>query len=469
MDELQISQLLVGKSNLKIKKIQPIHKHQKNNYIMRKKLNTLLVFSFLILNVFSMYGFPLYIRTSEGGTITLDVDSADLVENVKQKIQDNVGIAPDRQQLFFAGIELEDVRTLAYYNVQSESSLDLVVIQSMFPEGFNYQALARDSAGDIIVNTTIAVQFDLRETTAAGTIIYTETHNPTTNGNGVFNLVMGQGTTTFGVFNTIDWASDSHFLEVSIDPANGTTFTSLGTTQLLSVPYALHAKTAGSVTETQTLANVIAIGNTAGAQIKNVTDPTDAQDAATKAYVDALEAQIADLEARFVAFVDRRPAIIGDFRAGGVVFWVDPTDNTHGLVCAIQDQSTGIQWYNGSYITTGATGTAIGLGTANTASIISAQGAVETNYAAGLAKAYSGGGFNDWFLPSKDELNEMYLNKATIEATATANGGANLNTYYWSSTENDINNAWVQNFTSGNPFNNIKFSTANSVRAVRAF
>ena len=111
------------------------------------------------------------------------------------------------------------------------------------PEGFNYQALARDSAGDIIVNTTIAVQFDLRETTLAGTIIYTETHNPTTNGNGVFNLVMGQGTSIFGVFNTIDWASDSHFLEVSIDPANGTAFTSLGTTQLLSVPYALHAKT----------------------------------------------------------------------------------------------------------------------------------------------------------------------------------------------------------------------------------
>lgn len=132
------------------------------------------------------------------------------------------------------------------------------------PEGFNYQALARDSAGDIIVNTTIAVQFDLRETTLAGTIIYTETHNPTTNGNGVFNLVLGQGTLTFGVFNTIDWSSDSHFLEVSIDPANGTAFNSLGTTQLLSVPYALHAKTAESVTnESQTFEQVLVVGNDA--------------------------------------------------------------------------------------------------------------------------------------------------------------------------------------------------------------
>ena len=157
------------------------------------------------------------------------------------------------------------------------------------PEGFNYQALARDSAGDIIVNTTIAVQFDLRETTAAGTIIYTETLNPTTNGNGVFNLVMGQGTTTFGVFNTIDWASNSHFLEVSIDLENGTAYTSLGTSQLLSVPYALHSKTAGSVTETQTLEDALTLGNIANSQIKSVTDPTDEQDAATKAYVDVLE------------------------------------------------------------------------------------------------------------------------------------------------------------------------------------
>ena len=121
------------------------------------------------------------------------------------------------------------------------------------PNGFNYQALARDAAGDIIVNTAIGVQFDLRETTAAGTIIYTETHTPITNANGVFNLVFGQGTPTTGVFNTIDWANDAHFLEVSIDPAGGTTYVSIGTTPLLSVPYALHAKTAANVSGLETI------------------------------------------------------------------------------------------------------------------------------------------------------------------------------------------------------------------------
>jgi hypothetical protein len=151
------------------------------------------------------------------------------------------------------------------------------------------------------------------------------------------------------------------------------------------------------------------------------------------------------------------------------VFWVDPTDNTHGLVCAIEDQSAAIQWYNGSLTSTGATGTAIGTGSANTTTIIADQGATETAYAAGLARAYRGGGYTDWFLPSKDELNEMYLKKATINTTARENGGADFpNSYYWSSTEYDNDIVWRSNFSSGVQNGNIKNFT-HYVRAVRAF
>ncbi|WP_375237931.1 hypothetical protein [Aurantibacter sp.] len=120
------------------------------------------------------------------------------------------------------------------------------------PEGFNYQSVIRDTAGDIIVNTTIGVQFQLRQTTTMGSIIYTETHSPTTNNYGMFNVIVGQGTTS-DTFNTIDWSSDSYFLEVSIDPIGGTTYVSLGTTQLLSVPYALNAATADNVTGLETI------------------------------------------------------------------------------------------------------------------------------------------------------------------------------------------------------------------------
>jgi hypothetical protein len=164
------------------------------------------------------------------------------------------------------------------------------------------------------------------------------------------------------------------------------------------------------------------------------------------------------------------PPAVGDFRYGGVVFWVNPSDNTHGLVCAIEDQSSGIRWYNGNYTTTGATGNAIGAGSANTAKIIASQGATETAYAAGLARAYNGGGYTDWFLPSRFELNQMHTNKATINTTATANSGSNFtNNYYWSSTEYGFYEAFFQVFSSGSQYWTDKNYTNGHVRAVRAF
>ncbi len=171
-----------------------------------------------------------------------------------------------------------------------------------------------------------------------------------------------------------------------------------------------------------------------------------------------------------------RQAQVGDFYQGGVVFYILQSGDTgyiagetHGLIAAVADQSS-IRWYNnGRNITTGATGTAIGTGSANTTTIISVQGPTETSYAAGLARAYTGGGYTDWFLPSKDELNKMYLNRATINTTAASNSGSNFATnYYWSSTESYISKAWVQHLSNGNQLPSEK-SYARYVRAVRAF
>ena len=169
------------------------------------------------------------------------------------------------------------------------------------------------------------------------------------------------------------------------------------------------------------------------------------------------------------------PEQVGDFHQGGVVFYIFESGDTgyiagetHGLIAAVEDQSSSIQWYNGSYTTTGAIGTAVGTGSANTDAIIASQGATETSYAAGLARAYTGGAYTDWFLPSKDELNQMYLNKSTINTTASANSGNNFSNYYWSSTENSSSNAWIQGFSVGNQGLGGKDFTYN-VRAVRAF
>jgi hypothetical protein len=166
------------------------------------------------------------------------------------------------------------------------------------------------------------------------------------------------------------------------------------------------------------------------------------------------------------------PPRVGDIYAGGVVFWVDPSDNRHGLVCAIRDQeSAGIESYKGRYRRiTGAMATAIGTGSANTTAIIARQGVVETLYAAGLARGYRGGGYTDWFLPSKDELNEIYKNKATIDSTAAAHNGSTLSSshFYWSSTESDKYNAWFQYFHNGAQYEDNK-NHSMLVRAVRTY
>jgi hypothetical protein len=154
---------------------------------------------------------------------------------------------------------------------------------------------------------------------------------------------------------------------------------------------------------------------------------------------------------------------IGDYYQGGVIFYLDGSGG--GLICAITDQDggSGIQWWNGSYTTTGATATAIGTGQANTTAIIASQGA--GSYAATVCTALGTG----WFLPSKDELNAKYANKATIDATATTNGGtAFVSTYYWSSSESNTNYAWKQNFNNGYQSTSSE-NTAGRVRAVRAF
>tara|TARA_R110002012_G_scaffold235004_2_gene408848 strand:+ start:1123 stop:2478 length:1356 start_codon:yes stop_codon:yes gene_type:complete len=168
---------------------------------------------------------------------------------------------------------------------------------------------------------------------------------------------------------------------------------------------------------------------------------------------------------------------VGDFYGGGVIFYLFEAGETgyvagetHGLIAAVEDQSSGMEWYNGSYVITGATGTAIGTGAANTDAIIAAQGATETDYAAGLARAYTVGGYTDWFLPSNDELNLMYVNSAVINTTSVANSGSNFtNEYYWSSTERDSNIAWLQFFGNGVLYPGSKNFPNCSVRAVRAF
>lgn len=109
------------------------------------------------------------------------------------------------------------------------------------PQGISYQAIALNGSGTPVVSSNVRVKLSILDSSASGTILYSETQLKTTNANGLFNLTIGQGTLVSGAFNTINWGTNSKFLKVEMDAAGGTTYVTVGTTQLLSVPYALAA------------------------------------------------------------------------------------------------------------------------------------------------------------------------------------------------------------------------------------
>ncbi|MDY0140552.1 MAG: hypothetical protein RBR97_01505 [Bacteroidales bacterium] len=367
------------------------------------------------------------------------------------------------------------------------------------PEKLSYQAVIRDNISQLVVNQEIAIQITILRDSENGSAGYVETQEPITNDNGLISLEIGMGVVLEGNFENIEWQDGAYFLKTEVDLAGGSDYSITGTSQLLSVPYAMHSKTTesilGTITESQIadlqnylteeadgniyneiqdLSMVLNEDNDANNQkIINVSDPTNPQDVATKAYVDLLKIQIENLENYITSDLT-----IGNYYGGGIVFYILQTGDlgyveteTHGLICDIADLNDAHWADYGCYDSdvNGAEATAIGTGMQNTINIISDCQGESAYLAAELCAISTNAGYTDWFLPSSLELNQMYISSSSINSGALANGGMSfISTPYWSSTEFSNTTAISQYLDDGTSGAEDKEAT-NNVRAIRVF
>jgi hypothetical protein len=466
----------------------------------------------------------------------------------------------------------------------------LLITASTFaqaPAKMSYQAVIRNSSDALVTNQNVGMQISILQTSTTGTAVYVETQTPSANVNGLVSLEIGTGTTTDD-FTTIDWANGPYFIKTEIDPAGGTTYTITGTSQLMSVPFALYAKTSGNgagpigpqgpagndgatgpigapgaagtngtngtdgaqgpqgdVGPTGIPGIDGAVGATGpigapGAAGTNGTNGTDGaqgpQGAVGPTGIPGIDGAVGAtgpigapgaagtngtngtdgaqgpqgavgptgipgidgaVGATGPAGADGQGGVttsgtginvtgagtvgspyvvsttspcslaIGQTYQGGIIFYLDAS-GCHGLIAAPSDQSAGIKWDNGSYVDTYAYGNGIGAGEGNSQGIRRWQGTCSSCYASELCQDLSLGGENDWYLPSKYELNLMFENIGQGNALGLGNIGNFANNIYWSSTEYDNFSAWYQSFSTGNQSTTSKYFTS-YVRAVRAF
>tara|TARA_B110000046_G_scaffold21535_1_gene20375 strand:- start:1790 stop:3301 length:1512 start_codon:yes stop_codon:yes gene_type:complete len=131
-----------------------------------------------------------------------------------------------------------------FYAILCIAIASLTQLHAQAPQGFNYQATVRNSSGDLIVNTNVYFKFNVIQGSQTAVPIFSETHYVPTDDLGQVNLVIGQGTTNIGAFSELDWSLGSYYLGIELDTGNG--YVAMGTTQLLSVPYAMYAESSGS-------------------------------------------------------------------------------------------------------------------------------------------------------------------------------------------------------------------------------
>ena len=135
-----------------------------------------------------------------------------------------------------------------FYTLAAAILVTMATVFAQSPDKISYQAVVRNNNDALLVNAQVRIKLSILQGSIYGKSVYVETHSIMTNENGLVSIEIGGGRVVSGNFSTIDWSLGSFFIKTEIDPTGGTNYTIVGTSQLLSVPYALYAKTSGTST-----------------------------------------------------------------------------------------------------------------------------------------------------------------------------------------------------------------------------
>jgi len=383
-------------------------------------------------------------------------------------------------------------------------SLGIVPLQIM-AQGFKYQTVCRDADGKVMANTSVSFEVSIIKTSSSGDVVYTERHAGTTNDFGLIHFVIGNGAVQDGNFSTIAWGDDDYFLNVKFDPAGATSFSDMGTSPLMSVPFAMFSENAGSLAGTITASQVsdfaTAVAGNAAVAANTAKNSYPIEDATKLAGIEAgaeVNVQADWNQATTTAddYIKNKPTIpaAADGSETKITAGTNVIVTGSGTTASpyVINASGGGERYIGEeyldgiifYIYTDNTGTQKGLIVSktettaewqNTGVLVNADRTEDGDYNTGLmtdspAKTWVTDLGAGWYLPSIDELSLLWHNRYHVNKTARAIGSTLLSTTatYWSSTENDAANAFEFYFDSGDTSNSNKAETF-SVRAVRAF
>jgi hypothetical protein len=371
------------------------------------------------------------------------------------------------------------------------------VLNAQAPGKFNYQAVVRNAANQLVTGSPVGVRVAILKGSTTGSAVYLETHIPISNANGLVSMEVGSGTVVNGNFSTIDWSNGPYFIKSDFDPTGGTNYTISNTTQLLSVPYALHANIADKLSNPAAEKDPVYSSSVAFGITKKDTANWNAKLGSFTEKDPLFSKSIASLidTVDIVEWFGKQDALtagtgikisndtisstynngykhyLGEEFGGGIIFqlWKDNNGTEHGLIVAKKDQSVAQEWSNVNITLIGTNAQSTWDGEGNTAAIIAQSGHI--NSAAKLCDDYSASGFTDWYLPSIDELKTLYQNRFHVNRASAYVLGLNQigNETYLSSTEYSTSIVWALNLGYGTPESNRTKSEKLFVRSIRNF